>query len=159
MALMALTWTWHILRPASLPWASQQKAKMVRCSAQQLGGQVQYYSSCCYPFQFSPFHYHPTAALPQPLLRYTCAVETSILLALPLAQSTSCPASRKTLNSSCWLAAVLYRNPLSEIARFLTTYHAGHAKVYNLCSEHRYSADKLPGVLLQQFPFDDHQVF
>jgi hypothetical protein len=53
---------------------------------------------------------------------------------------------------------VLYRNPLSEIARFLTTYHGGHAKVYNLCSEHRYSADKLPGVLLQQFPFDDHQV-
>ncbi|WIA19851.1 hypothetical protein OEZ85_005754 [Tetradesmus obliquus] len=52
---------------------------------------------------------------------------------------------------------VLYRNPLPEIARFLTTYHGGHAKVYNLCSEHRYSADKLPGVLLQQFPFDDHQ--
>eukprot|EP00882_Tetradesmus_deserticola_P017818 GHRQ01019112.1.p1 GENE.GHRQ01019112.1~~GHRQ01019112.1.p1 ORF type:complete len:138 (+),score=27.22 GHRQ01019112.1:225-638(+) len=54
---------------------------------------------------------------------------------------------------------VLYRNPLSEIARFLATYHQGHAKVYNLCSEHRYSADKLQGVLLQQFPFDDHQVW
>ncbi|KAF6261739.1 protein-tyrosine phosphatase-like protein [Scenedesmus sp. NREL 46B-D3] len=52
---------------------------------------------------------------------------------------------------------VLYRNPLPEIARFLATYHQGRAKVYNLCSEHRYSADKLPGVLLQQFPFDDHQ--
>ncbi|WIA40134.1 hypothetical protein OEZ86_013535 [Tetradesmus obliquus] len=52
---------------------------------------------------------------------------------------------------------VLYRNPLPEIARFLTTYHGGHAKVYNLCSEHRYSADKLPGVLLQQLAFDDHQ--
>jgi hypothetical protein len=53
---------------------------------------------------------------------------------------------------------VLYRNPLPEIARFLATYHQGRAKVYNLCSEHRYSADKLPGALLQQFPFDDHQV-
>jgi hypothetical protein len=52
---------------------------------------------------------------------------------------------------------VLYRNPMQEIARFLQTYHSGHAKVYNLCSEHTYSAQHL-AVAVQQYPFDDHQV-
>lgn len=55
------------------------------------------------------------------------------------------------------LLAVLYRNPLPEIARFLQTYHRGRAKVYNLCSEYTYSAEKL-SVALQHYPFDDHQV-
>lgn len=53
--------------------------------------------------------------------------------------------------------AVLYRNPMQETARFLQTYHRGHAKVYNLCSEHSYSAQHL-SVVLQQYPYDDHQV-
>jgi phosphatidylinositol-3,4,5-trisphosphate 3-phosphatase/dual-specificity protein phosphatase PTEN len=53
--------------------------------------------------------------------------------------------------------AVLYRNSMQEIARFLQTYHRGHAKVYNLCSEHTYSAQHL-SVAVQQYPYDDHQV-
>lgn len=55
------------------------------------------------------------------------------------------------------LCAVLYRNPMQEIARFLQTYHRGHAKVYNLCSEHTYSPEHL-SVAFQQLPHDDHQV-
>lgn len=45
---------------------------------------------------------------------------------------------------------------MPEIARFLQTYHRGHAKVYNLCSEHTYSAQHL-SVAVQQYPYDDHQ--
>lgn len=45
---------------------------------------------------------------------------------------------------------------MQEIARFLQTYHRGHAKVYNLCSEHTYSPQQL-SVALQQYPWDDHQ--
>lgn len=45
---------------------------------------------------------------------------------------------------------------MQEISRFLQTYHNGHAKVYNLCSEHAYSQQQL-AVPVQHFPFDDHQ--
>lgn len=48
---------------------------------------------------------------------------------------------------------------MQEISRFLHTYHSRHAKVYNLCSEHSYSAAHLQHpVALQQYPYDDHQV-
>ena len=32
----------------------------------------------------------------------------------------------------------LYRNPLSEVKKFFSQYHAGHFKIYNLCSERAY---------------------
>ena len=48
-----------------------------------------------------------------------------------------------------------YRNPMSEVYRFLETFHKGHYKVYNLCSERAYD----PSVFhnnVARYPFDDH---
>jgi phosphatidylinositol-3,4,5-trisphosphate 3-phosphatase/dual-specificity protein phosphatase PTEN len=47
-----------------------------------------------------------------------------------------------------------YRNPMSEVQRFLETFHKGHYKVYNLCSERSYDASSFPNVA--RYPFDDH---
>lgn len=43
----------------------------------------------------------------------------------------------------------LYRNPLSEVKKFFSQYHAGHFKIYNLCSERAY--DLQVGSLLRVF--------
>lgn len=49
----------------------------------------------------------------------------------------------------------MYRNPLPEVQRFFTTRHAGHYKIYNLCSERAYSiSEHFP--LVERYPFDDH---
>lgn len=50
----------------------------------------------------------------------------------------------------------LFRNPRSEIARFLTRKHAGHYRVYNLCSEQTYSPSSIGGEVVE-FAFGDHQ--
>jgi len=48
----------------------------------------------------------------------------------------------------------LYRNPMHEVQRFFSSRHAGHYKVYNLCSERAYEASDFEQV--ERFPFDDH---
>ncbi|KIY91763.1 hypothetical protein MNEG_16201 [Monoraphidium neglectum] len=53
----------------------------------------------------------------------------------------------------------LYRNPLAETARFLTRFHGGRCKVWNLCSERLYDPSKIDAPVVQgRFAFDDHQV-
>ncbi len=47
-----------------------------------------------------------------------------------------------------------YRNKMSDVQNFLKKYHAGHYKVYNLCSERSYSADRFESCA--RYPFDDH---
>lgn len=51
----------------------------------------------------------------------------------------------------------MYRNPASEVKKFLTAKHGDHYWVTNLCSERSY-----PPALFDDrvwhFPFDDHQV-
>lgn len=49
----------------------------------------------------------------------------------------------------------MYRNPYSEVFRFLETRHGGHYRVYNLCSERSYDKVKFQG-RVATFPFDDH---
>jgi len=49
----------------------------------------------------------------------------------------------------------VYRNPMSEVSKFLTTRHKDHFMVYNLCSERSYDPAKLQR-RVQVFPFDDH---
>lgn len=51
----------------------------------------------------------------------------------------------------------LYRNPMSEVVRFLDTKHPDHYKVYNLCSERSYD----PSVFhnrVERVLIDDHNV-
>eukprot|EP00210_Caulerpa_lentillifera_P009100 g8680.t1 len=50
----------------------------------------------------------------------------------------------------------LFRNPRSEIVRFLTQKHQGHYRVYNLCVEQKYNPSSLGGEVVH-FPFGDHQ--
>ncbi|GMI00770.1 hypothetical protein TrVE_jg6552 [Triparma verrucosa] len=53
----------------------------------------------------------------------------------------------------------LYRNPRSEVARFLETKHAGHYKVFNFCCEPGRGYD--PAVFdgqVERYPFRDHGV-
>jgi len=47
-----------------------------------------------------------------------------------------------------------YRNPLSQVRRFLDWKHSDHYRIYNLCKEERRTDNKLPGSVL--FPYSDH---
>ena len=49
----------------------------------------------------------------------------------------------------------LYRNPMTEVERFLETFHRDHFKVYNLCSERQYDVSHFKRSV-DRFPFDDH---
>jgi len=49
----------------------------------------------------------------------------------------------------------IFRNPMSEVQRFLETFHPNHYKVYNLCAERSYDPVKFKG-LVEIFPFEDH---
>lgn len=49
----------------------------------------------------------------------------------------------------------IFRNPYSEVYRFLEERHEGHYKVYNLCSERRYDPKKFHG-RVARYPFEDH---
>ncbi|KAJ8028289.1 Phosphatidylinositol 3,4,5-trisphosphate 3-phosphatase TPTE2 [Holothuria leucospilota] len=50
-----------------------------------------------------------------------------------------------------------YRNPISEVSRFLNTKHAGHYRVCNLCSERHYD-ESFFNNRVARFPIDDHNV-
>lgn len=52
-------------------------------------------------------------------------------------------------------AAAYYRNPLPEVQRFFETRHAGHYKIYNLCSERGYELENYFPTT-ERFPFKDH---
>eukprot|EP00760_Papus_ankaliazontas_P012062 PhM_4_TR15179/c3_g1_i1/m.67070/K01110/PTEN; phosphatidylinositol-3,4,5-trisphosphate 3-phosphatase and dual-specificity protein phosphatase PTEN len=49
----------------------------------------------------------------------------------------------------------LFRNPLDEVAAFLTHHHGSNFKVYNLCSERAYGRTTFDG-RFARYPFDDH---
>ncbi|KAI8597034.1 hypothetical protein EDD21DRAFT_229586 [Dissophora ornata] len=49
----------------------------------------------------------------------------------------------------------IYRNPMSDVEKFLDGRHEGAYKVYNLCSERSYSDQRFHG-RVAQFPFHDH---
>lgn len=50
----------------------------------------------------------------------------------------------------------LYRNPMSEVKRFLSSRHGlGNCRVYNLCSERSYDVQQFEGNVVS-IPFDDH---
>lgn len=50
----------------------------------------------------------------------------------------------------------LYRNKMSDVEHFLDELHGDAYKVYNLCSERKYSHDHFGG-RIAEFPFNDHQ--
>eukprot|EP01116_Phalansterium_solitarium_P018297 TRINITY_DN4807_c0_g2_i1.p1 TRINITY_DN4807_c0_g2~~TRINITY_DN4807_c0_g2_i1.p1 ORF type:complete len:535 (-),score=126.41 TRINITY_DN4807_c0_g2_i1:503-2107(-) len=49
----------------------------------------------------------------------------------------------------------VYRNPMKEVYRFLEQFHQDHYRVYNLCSERSYDAEKFHN-RVGIYPFDDH---
>ena len=49
----------------------------------------------------------------------------------------------------------LYRNRMQDVQQFLSSRHGDRFKVYNLCSERSYPADRFPHTA--RYPFDDHQ--
>ncbi|XP_074073315.1 phosphatidylinositol 3,4,5-trisphosphate 3-phosphatase TPTE2-like [Macrotis lagotis] len=51
----------------------------------------------------------------------------------------------------------IYRNPITEVVRFLDTKHSEHYKIYNLCSECTYKHSYFHN-RVERFPIDDHNV-
>ncbi|XP_076446857.1 phosphatidylinositol 3,4,5-trisphosphate 3-phosphatase TPTE2-like [Babylonia areolata] len=51
----------------------------------------------------------------------------------------------------------VYRNPVDEVARFFNTKHAGHYRIYNLCSERKYN-ETLFHNNVRRILIDDHNV-
>jgi phosphatidylinositol-3,4,5-trisphosphate 3-phosphatase and dual-specificity protein phosphatase PTEN len=49
----------------------------------------------------------------------------------------------------------IFRNPWTTTKKFLDKYHAGHYRLYNLCSEREYDHAKFDGNVVK-FGFDDH---
>ena len=49
----------------------------------------------------------------------------------------------------------LYRNPMKEVQRWLNTFHDQHYKIYNLCAERSYPAERFENNFAC-FPFPDH---
>lgn len=54
-----------------------------------------------------------------------------------------------------------YRNPMPDVQRFFTQRHPGNYKIYNVCSERHYEANKFealdtPGIACRDFTWDDH---
>eukprot|EP01080_Neovahlkampfia_damariscottae_P007444 gene7444-11767_t len=49
----------------------------------------------------------------------------------------------------------LYRNPIEEVVKFFETYHKGHYRIYNLCSEKCYD-ESIFNYNVERYPFDDH---
>ena len=47
---------------------------------------------------------------------------------------------------------------MTEVVRMLNTYHGGHHRVYNLCSEKQYDAARFTDGDVRAYPFDDHEV-
>ena len=47
---------------------------------------------------------------------------------------------------------------MGEVAKMLNTYHSGHYRVYNLCSEKTYGPGKFAGGEVVSYPMDDHEV-
>jgi len=48
----------------------------------------------------------------------------------------------------------IFRNPLTEVAKFFEKRHGAHYKLYNLCAEKRYDPSKFH--LVAEYPFYDH---
>lgn len=48
------------------------------------------------------------------------------------------------------------RNPIDEVERFFDERHAGHFRIYNLCSERAYDNPHRFHGCFRRFPFDDH---
>jgi hypothetical protein len=65
--------------------------------------------------------------------------------------------SLATYRLNCFRRAGFYRNPISEITKFLQHYHPHRHRVYNLCAERTYNPDRLLCDVVH-YPFDDHQV-
>lgn len=53
------------------------------------------------------------------------------------------------------VATGLYRNNYADVKLFMEDYHRGHYKIYNLCSERAYAADRFMN-RVALYPFDDH---
>eukprot|EP00732_Lithocolla_globosa_P006385 Lithocolla_globosa_v1_NODE_7384_length_953_cov_8.576837.p1 type:complete len:282 gc:universal NODE_7384_length_953_cov_8.576837:846-1(-) len=49
----------------------------------------------------------------------------------------------------------MYRNPITEVVRFLNMFHPESYRVYNFCSERSYDTDRFDK-RVRSFPFDDH---
>ena len=52
-------------------------------------------------------------------------------------------------------AEAIYRNPMSDVKKFLSSHHGKSFKVYNLCDERSYPAERFGG-RVTRFPFPDH---
>ena len=59
----------------------------------------------------------------------------------------------------CTGVSGIYRNPQGEVIKFLTAYHEGQYKIYNLCArpQDQYDAEKFAG-RVACYPFEDHEV-